>query len=250
MANHEKQTIILKNGQRLVLKPGQFHTSMQKLALRWRWSRGKVIRFFSMLTDEKMVTTKCTTHGTTVTIEKWGFYQDRRSTDDTTNSTRTRRIKNGKIRVIEDPKRPNHAKITYIYECRYNKKSVVRYILPTLIGLGIIIFSVLMISQGLESIESHHGVWEITDMGLIAFFLGGVYAGVILICYAFGRRINPAPYFFGVLVAAFGLCELFFVADDSMKNESTVGQTIGTSLPVFQLNRADQLFIIFFSKQI
>ena len=95
MANHEKQTIILKNGQRLVLKPGQFHTSMQKLALRWRWSRGKVIRFFSMLTDEKMVTTKCTTHGTTVTIEKWGFYQDRRSTDDTTNSTRTRRIKNG-----------------------------------------------------------------------------------------------------------------------------------------------------------
>ena len=152
-------------------------------------------------------------------------------------------IKNGKIRVIEDPKRPNHAKITNIYECRYNKKSVVRYILPTLIGLGIIIFSVLMISQGLESIESHHGVWEITDMGLIAFFLGGVYAGVILICYAFGRRINPAPYFFGVLVAAFGLCELFFVADDTMKNESTVGQTIGTSIVFLMIILAGVMLI-------
>lgn len=63
---------------------GQIATSQQELADRWKWSRHKVNTFLRNLERAAMVTTKTTTNGTTITIEKYAFYQDTRTAKSTT----------------------------------------------------------------------------------------------------------------------------------------------------------------------
>ncbi len=55
---------------------GQLPTSIQALSKRWCWSRRKVENFLNALTEARMVTTKSTSKGTTITIENYAFYQN------------------------------------------------------------------------------------------------------------------------------------------------------------------------------
>lgn len=66
------------------IKRGQIATSQQELADRWKWSRHKVNTFLRNIECAGMVTTKSTTFGTTITIEKYAFYQDIRTSKGTT----------------------------------------------------------------------------------------------------------------------------------------------------------------------
>ena len=87
MANHEERSFMLRNGQDQVVGMGQLFTSMDSLAKRWHWSRGKVIRYFELLSGQGMCTTSGTTNGTLVTIVNYGRFQNLRTADGTTNST-------------------------------------------------------------------------------------------------------------------------------------------------------------------
>lgn len=93
MANHEEKTISF-DGHPVVVGRGQKVTSLQKLADRWGWSRGKVRRFFDDLESEHMVSTKRDARGTTLTIVNYGFYQDSRNTKRNTDGTLTKRSRN------------------------------------------------------------------------------------------------------------------------------------------------------------
>lgn len=70
------------------IKRGQIATSQQELADRWKWSRHKVNTFLRNIECAGMVTTKSTTFGTTITIEKYALYQDTRTTKGTTKELR------------------------------------------------------------------------------------------------------------------------------------------------------------------
>ena len=130
-------------------------------------------------------------------------------------------LKKGKISIEEDPLRPKFAKIKNVMEPRFNKLGIIRYTIPTLIGLGIIIFSVMMLYQGYQHVQKEHGMWDITDTGVAFFFLTCIYGGISLIRYAFGKNVYIVLNVIGILVTGFGFCELFFVANDIGKDKTS-----------------------------
>ena len=90
MVNHEDRKIIVRNNI-VHVKAGQRIISVEQLANRWRWSRGKVRRFLKMLENDTSISTTCDrTNGTSITIEKWAFYQGERPSNGTTIDTSNR----------------------------------------------------------------------------------------------------------------------------------------------------------------
>lgn len=88
LANHEERKIIL-NSKMVTIQRGQFHTSIAKLATRWRWNRKKVARFLELLKSDSMIGYKSgTTNGTTITIVNYEKFQDRGSKVGTKDGTK------------------------------------------------------------------------------------------------------------------------------------------------------------------
>jgi hypothetical protein len=85
-ANHCDKKILFE-GKVIVIRKGQFHTSILQLSERWKWNRKKTANFLKILENDEMVTTKSTTHGTTITIVNWDKYQYCGTTEDTTDGT-------------------------------------------------------------------------------------------------------------------------------------------------------------------
>lgn len=69
----------------ITYKRGTVFRSILYLADRWGWDRKKVKRFLSVLERDQMLSVNSTTHGTTITIINYSKYQDKRSTDGTSN---------------------------------------------------------------------------------------------------------------------------------------------------------------------
>lgn len=74
-------------GSKTVFKRGDVNLSMSQLAERWGWSRKKVVHFLKQLEGDNMVSVKATTRRTTVTIVKYGVFQTKGTTKDTTKVT-------------------------------------------------------------------------------------------------------------------------------------------------------------------
>lgn len=82
LANHTSG-FIRARGVKVSVNRGQIGYSMPTLAERWKWSKGKVIRFLSELTEMKQISLQKTNITTLVSILNYEIYQ----TDDTANST-------------------------------------------------------------------------------------------------------------------------------------------------------------------
>src|SRR5690554_6701060 len=54
LANHSGQYFYIR-GNRIDVKRGEVAHSMQSLAQRWKWSRGKVLRYISQLENSQMI---------------------------------------------------------------------------------------------------------------------------------------------------------------------------------------------------
>ena len=101
MANHADKDMLM--GLKVVnFKRGQIHTSCVNLAKRWHWSRNRVARYLRLLSELGMISlssaTNGTTRGTTITVIKYGLYQDWRSANGATNEAAneaTREATNG-----------------------------------------------------------------------------------------------------------------------------------------------------------
>lgn len=93
LVNHEPNEIMIGN-EVVQISTGQRHTSELKLAQRWGWSRKKVRAYLNLLENQKMATTKATTKGTTITIEKYVLYQTTGTTEGTTEGTSKEHQKN------------------------------------------------------------------------------------------------------------------------------------------------------------
>lgn len=76
MVNHEDKKVLI-NGQLKLIKRGQRITSLNKLALRWKWSRKKVTNFLQTLEEDDMIILKKEQGKyTLITIVNYSFYQD------------------------------------------------------------------------------------------------------------------------------------------------------------------------------
>lgn len=85
-ANHKDRDIFFE-GNVITIKRGSFLTSILKLSSIFGWDRKKTSRFLNLLENQKMITTNRTTHGTTIYIVNYGFFQDLMTTNGATNST-------------------------------------------------------------------------------------------------------------------------------------------------------------------
>lgn len=82
-------------GQMTEFRRGDVNLSMKRLAERWGWSRGKVERFLSTLSELEMIHLNVHRNRTVITIEKWDFFQGQqtskrtseRTSDDTSDKT-------------------------------------------------------------------------------------------------------------------------------------------------------------------
>lgn len=88
LANHEDNKTLYQ-GKIVVFKRGTVNRSITSLSERWGWDRKKTRNFLNLLESEQMVTTNRTTHGTTITIVNYGFYQDMGTTKRTTKGSTT-----------------------------------------------------------------------------------------------------------------------------------------------------------------
>lgn len=97
MAQHSDNTGLYR-GAVQERKRGTAYVSIKYLAEKWGWSANKVRRFLEKCEHSKMCHVNGTTNGTTVTIENYEKYQDRRqaneSADESAGGTQYKNDKN------------------------------------------------------------------------------------------------------------------------------------------------------------
>lgn len=81
MVNHEDGEIITRKGEVIKVPRGSTFTSIRKLAERWGWSAGKVLRYLETLSEAQMITQTGTHSGTLLSLVNYSNYQGRRNTD-------------------------------------------------------------------------------------------------------------------------------------------------------------------------
>ncbi|WP_101690706.1 DUF7833 domain-containing protein [Dysgonomonas massiliensis] len=86
IANHKKGYIYYR-GNKVELNRGDVGHSQVKLAERWKWSRGKVIRFLNELEKEQQIVQQKNNLTSIISIVNYNHYQGGDTADDTTNST-------------------------------------------------------------------------------------------------------------------------------------------------------------------
>jgi len=97
LANH-KRGHIRKRGILIEIQRGQVGFSEESLAARWKWSRGKVLRFLRQLIEKSQISRNPVHQNSKlsnlITITNYELYQSDSTTSGTTNGTGTRRIRN------------------------------------------------------------------------------------------------------------------------------------------------------------
>lgn len=84
LANYEDKKMPYK-GEVVTCKRGDVNISITELAKRWGWSRNSARRFLMLLESDGMVTVNATTHRTTITLEKYGFFNNPCATNEATS---------------------------------------------------------------------------------------------------------------------------------------------------------------------
>jgi hypothetical protein len=88
LANHSGQYFYIR-GNRVDVKRGEVAHSMESLAQRWKWSRGKVLRYISQLENSQMIVQQKSHVITKLSITNYNTYQSDGTTDSTTDGQQT-----------------------------------------------------------------------------------------------------------------------------------------------------------------
>lgn len=88
IANHKTGTIV-KRGNSVEIKRGQIGWSEESLAKRWKWSRGKVRRYLTMLKTVQQIEQQKSSILSVITILNYDEYQGNDTTDSTTDGQQT-----------------------------------------------------------------------------------------------------------------------------------------------------------------
>ena len=82
--------------KKLICYRGQALKSIETWAKRWNWSKSKVVRFFGMLKNRKMIRTESETQTTRLIVCNYEAYNKPRNTNGTTTETQTERTRNAR----------------------------------------------------------------------------------------------------------------------------------------------------------
>lgn len=88
LANHSGKELYIR-GNKVEVKRGEIARSTDSFAQRWRWSRGKVLRYFSHLENSHMIVQQKSHVITLLSICKYDSYQSDGTTDGTTDGQQT-----------------------------------------------------------------------------------------------------------------------------------------------------------------
>jgi len=80
-------TKVMVHGKPVTVRRGQLMTSIVQLSKTFGWDRRTVGKYIDSLEALKMITTKRTAHGTTITVENYDKYQNAGTTERTTKRT-------------------------------------------------------------------------------------------------------------------------------------------------------------------
>jgi hypothetical protein len=86
LANHKTKFIRIR-GIKVEVKRGQIGYTSENLGLRWKWSRGKVLRYLTELQKSKQIVQQKNNVTTLISILNYDKYQDGSTADSTTNGT-------------------------------------------------------------------------------------------------------------------------------------------------------------------
>lgn len=109
LANYEDGKATYQ-GEVIECERGTVYRSFTYLAARWGWSRKKVKSFIGTLESDGMVTTKVTTHRTTITLVNYGKFQDWGTTKGTTEEQQKNSKGSNERRQIKTYKKPTGRK--------------------------------------------------------------------------------------------------------------------------------------------
>ena len=88
LCNYEDHPFSPCGGQTVItIHRGQFHTSIDGLAARWKWSKKKTICFLKKLEKVHLIEVKTHNYGTTITLLKYDNFGNDGKTVDTTVDT-------------------------------------------------------------------------------------------------------------------------------------------------------------------
>lgn len=95
MANYEDKKLMPKhNNSAITIHEGELLTSYDHLALRWKWSKNKVIAYLKQLESCDMITRKTYSFGTVISIAQYGKsgvkQTENRYASETANETESR----------------------------------------------------------------------------------------------------------------------------------------------------------------
>lgn len=89
LANHDDVETLF-DYKPMIIKRGQYLTSVRKLSARWSWSKDRTLKFLRLLETERMIHRDSNNQRTLVTIENYDVYQCKQDTNkDTTSYTGT-----------------------------------------------------------------------------------------------------------------------------------------------------------------
>lgn len=77
-ANHSDNKMLF-DGSLILIKRGQFMTSIRKLSTKWKWSSTKVTAFLDTLENDQMIKRESDTKKTLISVINYGLYQDNTS---------------------------------------------------------------------------------------------------------------------------------------------------------------------------
>lgn len=80
LANHEDVEMVF-DYEPMLVKRGQFLTSVRKLGARWSWSKNRVLKYLRLLESLNMIERESNNQRTLLTIVKYDFYQHCEDTD-------------------------------------------------------------------------------------------------------------------------------------------------------------------------
>lgn len=117
LTNHKTGHIKLRNGEMVQINRGECGWSMESLAKRWQWSRGKVKRFFDYLKNKKMIQQTDIPNATIIKVLNYERFQN-----DTTNGQQT-------VQQTDTNKNGKNEKnnTTTILECENSQKLYGKY---------------------------------------------------------------------------------------------------------------------------
>ena len=112
LANHRNKQIMF-DGKPLIIRRGQYLTSVRKLSSRWGWSKDKTLRFLKILEMQQMIHRESDNKRTLLTIVNYEVYQGECDSDKDSDKDTDKDTDKPQLKKDKNVKNINKKKLTF-----------------------------------------------------------------------------------------------------------------------------------------